>query len=225
VFDLVPADRSAEYRRFDQEGTQPHTDGYYEVAVALAAKLTATSKQLSVVVGDCATDGNTQNDASCVAEFIKRFGALALRRPLVADEVAFYGADVYNSASSVLAESLADRMTTLLLAPQLLYIIEDQLPAADGDPELFPLGPYELASRLSFHFWNRMPDEQLFAAAADGSLSTEKGYIDQVKRLFQHARSPLRAISTPAGLTITAIATTYRLQPVSRRCSRGRALG
>ena len=43
--------------------------------------------RLGTVVGACATDTNTSNDATCLDAFIKKFGARALRRPLAADEV------------------------------------------------------------------------------------------------------------------------------------------
>jgi hypothetical protein len=46
-----------------------------------------------------------------------------------------------------------------------------------------------LASRLSYHFWNTMPDEELFAAAADGSLLTDAGYLAEVDRIVADART------------------------------------
>ena len=43
-----------------------------------------------MVAGACATDPNAANDAACLDDFIQRFGLHALRRPLDADDVAFY---------------------------------------------------------------------------------------------------------------------------------------
>ena len=57
-------------------------------------------------------------------------------------------------------------MATLTHAPEFLYRVE--LGDENGN-----LTPHELASRLSYHFWNTMPDEELFTAAADGSLMTK----------------------------------------------------
>ena len=45
----------------------------------LGAALT-TSARLGTVVGTCATDTSTSNDATCLDTFIRRFGARALRR-------------------------------------------------------------------------------------------------------------------------------------------------
>ena len=50
-------------------------------------------------------------------------------------------------------------MATVLLSPDFIYRVEL------GD-ENGRLTAWELASRLSYHFWNTMPDEELFATAA-----------------------------------------------------------
>jgi hypothetical protein len=185
---LVPIDKNQDYRRIDQDGTQAHVDGYYDVAIAVAEQLTANSTRLTNLAGNCATDGDNSNDTQCVREFVESFGMLALRRTLVEDEIIFYSGDAYDDDVSVDPESFAERITVLLLAPEFLNHIEDELPAGDDD-DLFALAPFELAARLSYHFWDSMPDPILMAAAADGSLATEDGYIAQVDRLFNHART------------------------------------
>src|SRR5690606_37151253 len=48
---------------------------------------------------------------------------------------------------------------------------------------------HELATRLSYHLWQTMPDEELLAAADSGALLTEDGYEAQVERLFADART------------------------------------
>ena len=48
---------------------------------------------------------------------------------------------------------------------------------------------YEIASRLSYIFWQTMPDEALFAAAADGSLATDAGFAAQLDRVFADPRT------------------------------------
>src|SRR5205085_8204083 len=75
---------------------------------------------------------------------------------------------------------------SLLLTPQFLYHVEVE---GDGEDTQFDLGGYELASRLSYHFWQSMPDAELFAAAADGSLVTDDGYQAQLDRVFADPRT------------------------------------
>ena len=131
----------------------------------------------------------------CMSNFVDEFGRRAFRRPLTGDEHASFMA-VYDATGTQYAsegltgKDLASRglrnvIAVIMSSPEFLYRVELGDDAGD-------ITPYELASRLSYHFWNTMPDDELFAAAADGSLMTEAGYAAQVERL---AGSP-RAITT-----------------------------
>jgi len=51
------------------------------------------------------------------------------------------------------------------------------------------LGPYELASRLSYFLWSSMPDADLLAAAGQGKLSTEAELQDQARRMLESERA------------------------------------
>src|SRR4029079_1021975 len=77
--EAVPQDLHGSYRRLDQSLQQIHGESTYDVAGALGAALTTTAR-LGTVVGSCATDTSTSNDATCLDAFIKKFGARALRR-------------------------------------------------------------------------------------------------------------------------------------------------
>jgi len=184
---LLPADRSDDYRRFDQNGSQLHVEANYEVAIRLGVELTASAARIDALAGACATDNDATNDAACVYDFVASFGLTALRRPLTEEEIAFYSADALDDVTSVSADSFAERVTVMVLAPEFSYQIEDELPV-DGDGA-YSLSGFELASRLSYHFWDSMPDAELLAAAADGSLDTEAGYAAQVGRLVNDARA------------------------------------
>jgi hypothetical protein len=135
---------------------------------------------------------------TCVANFISVFGSRAYRRPLTGDEYTDL-LDVYQTALVVYDESevidatqdatfrLASRglrnvIAVILNSPQFLYRVEV------GDDN-GALTAYELASRLSYHFWNSMPDTELFEAAQDGSILTEDGYRAQVDRVFADDRT------------------------------------
>jgi len=98
---MVPQDLHGSYRRLDQSLQQIHVESTYDVAVALGAALT-TSARLGKVVGSCATDTSTSNDATCLDTFVKTFGARALRRPLTSDEVDFYKS-AYGSSTTASA--------------------------------------------------------------------------------------------------------------------------
>ncbi|MDD9934721.1 MAG: DUF1592 domain-containing protein [Myxococcales bacterium] len=197
----LPSDerfRSAEdlhgsYRRLDQAVGQGHAEVWYRVGVD-AGVLLSEPGRLSRLAGDCATDGVPDNDAACLDDFIESFGARALRRPLDADERAFYR-DFYAAdggpATGEDPAGYADVIAGMLNAPQFLYLVEhgqDDAPAG-APPETFELTAFELAARLSYHFWDSMPDDALWEAAASGALLDDAEYEAQVERLFEDPRT------------------------------------
>jgi hypothetical protein len=197
--DAVPVDerfRSAEdlhgsYRRLDQAVAQVHVETWYRVATSVADLLTEPGRRARVF-GDCATDGDPANDSACLRGFVESFGARVLRRPLDADEVDFY-VGFYGGAPGEDPAGLADVVAGLLNAPQFLYAVEhgdDQAPVSETQgPETYRLSAFELASRLSYHFWDSMPDEELWQAAASGELLDDAVYEAQVDRLFEDPRT------------------------------------
>src|SRR5262249_20476146 len=52
-----------------------------------------------------------------------------------------------------------------------------------------PLDGYEIASRMSYLFWNTMPDDGLFAAAKAGTLDTADGVSAQAARMLDDPRT------------------------------------
>lgn len=193
--DLLPLDRleptaqdpHGSYRRFDQAVDQTHVDATYSVALTIANKLTAPSK-LGRVVGDCAIDNDQANDEECLLSFLRTFGARALRRPLDADDESFYRA-VYGGDPTAAPGAYSDVITVMLLAPEFLYFVEHGDLAVPGQPGSYQLSPYEVASRLSYHFWQTMPDDELWHAAEDGSLLTPEVLARQVQRLIADTRT------------------------------------
>jgi hypothetical protein len=189
----IPADtvdkKTKTFRRMDQNVSQDHVDGYYKVGLNLADSITSDPEKLAAFVGECAVDSNPNNDAACVDDFVRNFGLQVLRRPVSEAEFTFYRNEVYDGGNTISVPALKDLITVFLSAPQFVYQIEISLPALEGKEDLFPVNGYELASRLSYHFWQTMPDQALLDAAASGALETEKGYQEQVDRIFKDPRT------------------------------------
>jgi hypothetical protein len=183
----VPQDLHGSYRRLDQTLQQEHVDGYYAVGVAVGAKLTDATR-LATVVGTCAIDGNPSNDAKCLDDFVRRFGERALRRPLTDDEVTFYRS-VYGIDTAANAEAYADVIGVMLNAPGFLYFVEHGDTPVAGQPGVLEVSTFELASRLSYQFWETMPDEELWQAASDGTLRQPEIYARQVERIYDDPRT------------------------------------
>ena len=176
---LGPDKTFAKFTRLDQAVQQEHVDASYAVATAVGAALTSNAARLGVVAGSCATDADAANDDACLDAFIRSFGERALRRAVTDDDVAFYR--VPAGAAPLDAPDYGDVIALMMTSPDALYFVE----SGDGkEGASVKLGAYELASRLSYHFWQSMPDEALFASARSGELLTETGYAAQVERVF-----------------------------------------
>ncbi len=183
----VPQDVHGSYRRLDQTLEQAHVDGAFRIGAALGSALTEPGR-LSTVVGACAGDADQANDAECLTAFIQRFGARALRRPLDAEDESFFRS-VYGTDATASRHAYADVITVMLNSPDFLYFVEQGESAVADRAGTYELGTYELASRLSYHFWQTLPDDELWAAAENGSLLDPEVYADQVDRLAGDART------------------------------------
>jgi len=183
----VPEDIHGSYRRLDQTLQQVHVDGFYSVGVALGNELT-TSAHLASVVGACATDADASNDAACLDSFIRQFGAKALRRALTAEDVMFYKS-VYGASTTADSAAYADMIGVLLNAPEFLYFVEHGAAAVPNHPAVYELSAYEIASRLSYQLWQTLPDTELAASAADGTLLTPTVFQAQVARMIASPRA------------------------------------
>ena len=181
----------AGFTSLDQAIQQAHADGIYAVANAVGAKLTSTPERLEQVVGACATATDGSNDAVCLSDFIQSFGERALRREVTDDDVAFYSRPAV--AAPYTPADYADVIALLLTAPEAMFFVEHgDEKSTDANA---PLGAYELASRISYHFWQTMPDEQLLAKARSGELLDDAVYKAEVERAFTDGRTS-KALST-----------------------------
>jgi hypothetical protein len=191
LFAQLPSDQRvgpdkhyAGFTRLDQALQQQHVDGAYDVAEKISAALTSSPSRLAELAGPCATDSDAANDDACLDDMIRKFGERALRKPVTADDVTFYRGPA--GAPPFEAADYADVVALLLNAPHMLYFVEH---GQEGSDPTAPLDAYELASRLSYHFWQTLPDEQLFAAARSGELLTEAGFAAEVERIFNDPRT------------------------------------
>jgi hypothetical protein len=172
--------------RADQDIQFSRVQGFYTVSLAVANALTSSSR-FGKVVGSCATDSNTSNDGACLTSFIQSFGARALRRPISQADVTNY-TGIYGASTTADPAAYADVITVMLNSPEFLYFVEHGDTAVDSMPGVYQLGAYELASRLSYHAWDSMPDAELWQAAVDGSILQDAVYQKEAVRLFTDPR-------------------------------------
>lgn len=96
-----------------------------------------------------------------------------LEAPLRAFDRAWWRGDTFE-------DSVRLAIKVILISPEFVFLVEPE-PELEG---IYPLGPYPLASRLSYFLWASMPDAELFARAADGTLTDPEVIRAQVRRML-----------------------------------------
>jgi hypothetical protein len=124
------------------------------------------------------------------ADILRAFGDHAYRRPITHAEVMRLQHFVEEGQRGIEGWQGGLRMAlrAILVSPHFLFRVE-----ADPRPGLPPIGEYvtdfELASRLSYFLWSSMPDAELFAHAARGTLRRGDNLRVQVQRMLRDKKS------------------------------------
>ncbi len=131
---------------------------------------------------------SADDEARCALDRLLGFARQAFRRPLKSDEQDTF-AQLFGQVRSGLgeAEAMAAVVEGILMSPQFLYRIE--APPASDPGDSVPLGPYALASRLSYFLTGTMPDEELLESAESEALLDEVVVEAQARRLLEEPRA------------------------------------
>jgi hypothetical protein len=164
--------------------TQLLAEQMMNAAEAISQKAVA---DLPALIPYC--DAAVSGEDACATMFIDRFGTRAFRRPLAPAEAArFFDLFAWGRSTYDFAGGIGLVIQALLQSPHFLYRVELGTPdPVEGD--VVPLGPYEIASRLSYLLWSSMPDDELFAAADAGELATQEQIAAQARRMLDHPRA------------------------------------
>lgn len=124
------------------------------------------------------------DDRACQTAILDGFARRAWRRPVTAGELTGLLAlvDLARDEGDTAENGLRLALQQVLVSPHFLFRVE-----LDPDPrsrEPHPLTGWELASRLSYFLWSSMPDDELFAAAAAGTLGEPDELRRQVERML-----------------------------------------
>ena len=147
---------------------------YMRASEAIAERATAhldTLMPCSVGVTD---------EAACVRGFIQTFGARAYRSPIDDDEVTRLYAVFVSGRAEDFRTGVELVLQTILQSSRFLYRVE----FGSGDQPVVPLTSWEMASRLSYLFWNSMPDDALMQSAKADELRTKEQVLAQATRLL-----------------------------------------
>jgi hypothetical protein len=182
----IPDDSLADgFRRRDNRTALEHVQGYFNVGRAVGDAIAQDPKLLEAVAGKCASA--SELSSACVSDFLDSFVRLAYRRPLTAADRDEYAA--LNDGQRSPAQAIRAMVIVALSSPRFVHQVEVDGTELDSSGDLLQLTAYEIASRLSYGFWQTMPDAALLEAAEDGSLATDAGFAKQLERLFQDPRT------------------------------------
>lgn len=117
-------------------------------------------------------------------EILNRFASRAFRRPI--DRATLSQLVELASNEERFETGIATALTAVLASPRFLYREEIQ-PEPDNPRESHALDEYALASRLSHLMWLSIPDDELFAHAAAGTLRAN--LADEMQRMLADPKS------------------------------------
>lgn len=130
------------------------------------------------------------NEETAARQIISKFASRAYRRPATSDEVdrllAIYRLRHKEKESFEKGIQLA--VQAVLVSPHFLFRVE-----SDGKPtagqKARNLNDWEIASRLSYFLWSSMPDDELFALAAQGKLQSPTVLKAQAARMLKDPKA------------------------------------
>lgn len=194
TLDAVPADQRegpakewGGFTRVAQSVTQEHADRMYDLATTLGKQLTSDDARLTALAGSCATDSDASNDDACLDDFIRSYGERVMRRAISDEDVTFYRQVA--EAPPFDRDDWADVTAEFFASPYFFYFVEHGDQPSSTAKNVFEVSAYELAARLSFHFWQSTPDDELLGLARSGDLLKPDVYQAQVARLFESPRT------------------------------------
>jgi hypothetical protein len=183
--EILPADTLVP---FDNDYTQQTASEALVKGIELLSGDTS-----SAVIADAALRtqlvGCDPDDEACFRSFVESFGRRALRRPLSPTEIDRFAAlRSYGVESNDPWAGVGAALRAFLQHPEFLYRVEIGTPVTTR-PGVFELGPYELATRLSYFVVGTTPPDWLLDRAESGALSEPQGVADAAAELFADPRA------------------------------------
>lgn len=198
----IPADTGAPFKRENNGFEDSHATAFFDIAHSLATALSANhanaivTQFIALNPGNCTSVNTTNLSENCRVQFVRNFASRAFRRPLretnsnltttdnqVINETESFAVEFNGVSTQVAVNNLIFR---ILLSPHFLYQIEDQnlvtTPYA-GSSNVYQLSSFAIINRLSYRFWNSMPDEMLWNLAMTKDLNDDSAYLEAITQI------------------------------------------
>ena len=128
------------------------------------------------------------NHLEYAREILQRFTTRAYRRPVTPDEVdrLLPFVRLAQKQGDTFERGVQLALEAVLVSPHFLFRGELQ-PEPNNPKAVHPINEFALASRLSYFLWSSLPDDELLAHAAKGTL--RKNLEPQLRRLLKDPKS------------------------------------
>jgi mono/diheme cytochrome c family protein len=128
--------------------------------------------------------GSPSEELPCATEILSNIARRAYRRPVTERDLVAPLAFFRTAREAADFDAgIQDGLTSILASPKFLYRTE-QVPENLAPGSNYPITDLELASRLSFFLWSRLPDEELLNLAGQGKLKNAAILEQQVRRML-----------------------------------------
>lgn len=126
-----------------------------------------------------------QAELDCASKIISNLAIQAYRRPTTDADIQPL-LQVFTQARVDLAfkGSIATSIQALLVAPNFLYI-QEPTPGNTPEGSIYQINDYQFATRLALFLWSSLPDKELTALAAKGTLREPEVLSQQIKRMLR----------------------------------------
>jgi uncharacterized protein DUF1592/uncharacterized protein DUF1588/uncharacterized protein DUF1585/uncharacterized protein DUF1587/uncharacterized protein DUF1595 len=125
----------------------------------------------------------------CAREIVAKLARQAFRRPVAQEDLEtpmqFFAT---GRATGGFESGIRNAIMILLASPEFLYRVGAP-PEDRAAGSTYAVDDFELASRLSFFLWSRLPDEELLTLAREGKLKDERVIAAQVERMLADPRA------------------------------------
>jgi cytochrome c553 len=129
------------------------------------------------------------DEVPCARRILSTLGRRAFRRPVTDADIrpllAFYES---GRRECDFDSGIQKALQAMLVSPDFLFRAE-RGPRNAAPGSIYPIGDFELASRLSFFLWSSIPDDQLLDLAEKGRLKDPAVLQQQVRRMLDDPRS------------------------------------
>lgn len=189
----LPNDTGALFKRENNLFEAAHTQSYFDIADRIGLAISQSHAQtfvnqfIALNPGACTSINFASLSANCRNQLVRNVVSRGLRRPLretnqnlmsstgVVNEMDY--ANEFNSVST--QEGVSRLIFRVLMSPHFLLQVEDQnlLGSQIDNTSSYWLSNFAIINRLSYRFWNTMPDETLWAMATSRDLSNDEDYL------------------------------------------------